>query len=131
HTKVVESPTKVVGGRPLDGDQPSLDREHGQLHPSRHADLVEDVAQVALNGVFADVQSNRDLAVGIGQAHEGDHLQLARGQVVPEHCRRFSLAGGGQAANDLRNVGKLAVVYPVGTVRNSIDTVEEPVDRLL
>jgi len=49
-----------------------IEREHGELEPRVHADLVEDVRQVVLDRVFAHRQPRGDLAIGFGRLHRGE-----------------------------------------------------------
>src|SRR5512145_2714034 len=56
--------------------QPVLVGPGGGRGPRRDAELGEDVAQVPGDGLVADEQLGRDLAVGPAPGHEPQHLGL-------------------------------------------------------
>src|SRR3954470_6797327 len=62
--------------------EPGPGAPHGGLEPVAHADVPEDVAQVALDGLRADPEPQRDLLVRHAGAHEREHLALAIAQVA-------------------------------------------------
>src|SRR3954451_22217515 len=63
-------------------DEPVPAGPHCGLEPVAHADVPEDVAQVALDGLRADPEPQRDLLVRHAGAHEREHLALAIAQVA-------------------------------------------------
>src|SRR4051794_9508939 len=91
-------------------DEPVGAGPHRRLQPVAHADLAEDVAEVALHRLGADPEAQRDLLVRHAGADEREHLTLAVAEVaggsggaqVPDdshgHARRQRrLARGGRA----------------------------------
>ena len=72
--------------------QSVLVREGGGGGARRDTDFVEDVLDVSTNGVLADAQLLGDLAVGSPGGDQGEHLDLALGQVPGRwRCHRREL----------------------------------------
>ena len=63
-------------------DQAAADRVAGQLDAVAHAELVEDVLPVALDGLDADHELLGDLLRRVRLGDQLQHLQLARRQDV-------------------------------------------------
>src|SRR5919202_2569264 len=63
-------------------DEPAADRVARQLDAVAHAELLEDVGPVRLDGLLADRQQLGDLAVRVALGDELDDLLLARGERV-------------------------------------------------
>src|SRR5712691_7948408 len=63
--------------------------EHGQLQATGDTELVKDVAEVALYGVFADGEVLCDVFVTFSRANLGNNFQFTRGEAV------VSLSGAG------------------------------------
>ena len=78
----------TLGAR-LGLDEPAADRVAGQLDAVAHAELLEDVRPVALDGLLADHERLGDLVAGVPLGDQLDDLELARGQRVrPAAARR-------------------------------------------
>src|SRR3954471_4480061 len=81
-------------GRRVDAlDEPVAARPHRRLQPVLDADPAEDVAEVALHGLRADPEAQRDLLVRHPGADERKHLAFA----VAE---RLGRGGAAQLADD-------------------------------
>src|SRR5215216_580785 len=72
-------------------NKPAADRVPRQLDAIAHAELLEDVRSMALDGLLRDVQQRPDLVVRVGLGDELDDLLLAR----REHLVVDGLAGAG------------------------------------
>src|SRR5215204_2528011 len=57
------------------------------LGAGRHAELDEDVRDVMLGGLAADVERGRDLRVGETRSNEFEHVDLAGGELVGRRYR--------------------------------------------
>src|SRR5204862_6607326 len=60
-----------------------VDRHERELEAVRDAELVENVRNVVLDGVFADGELTRDVLVGQSAYDGGDDLLLARREAKP------------------------------------------------
>src|SRR3712207_1713427 len=76
------------------------DCEGGCRGPGRHAELGEDVLQVAGDRVLADHERRRDLPVALAGGDQLEHLQLAGGEAV-----RLPRRGRAAERVDTRYVG--------------------------
>ena len=94
-----ENPHAALGRAPL--QQAVVVGVSGGGRPVRHAQLGEDVAQVALDGSLADRQLARDLAVGASDSHQAEHLELPVGDHpgAPRRSRRLGRAGCSSASS--------------------------------
>jgi len=75
----------------VDGPQGSTRRDDGvarQLDTVAHAELLEDVRAVALDGLLGHEQQRTDLLVGVCLRDELDDLLLARRQPSTRRCAR-------------------------------------------
>src|SRR5205085_12245763 len=57
--------------------QSSCEGMNGRLRPRLHAELVEDVLDVRLDGLLAEVQLAGDLLVGLALGELVEHIKLA------------------------------------------------------
>ena len=79
-------------------DQSAADRVAREFDPVAHAELLEDVRAVALDGLLGDVQQRADLVVGMRFGDELDDLLLARGeQLAVDRPRRSARVRGTRA----------------------------------
>src|SRR5262245_17425003 len=76
-----------------------------ELAPAAHADLLEDVRQVVLDGVLGDDQGLGDLAGGGAARDQVDHLPLARAELVAGGAQPGHLARAGGLDDDHRLPG--------------------------
>jgi hypothetical protein len=67
---------RTTGG----SDQVVLKRERSSGGACRHAELGEDILEVAADCVVADNQRGRNLAVRLASRDEAEYLHFARGQ---------------------------------------------------
>ena len=63
-------------------DETAADRVAGELDTVAHAELLEHVGAVALDGLLADDERAGDLAVVVSLGDELDDLQLAWGEGI-------------------------------------------------
>ena len=66
----------------LQFDQAFSDRQNGRLGAVVDLQLMEDVAHVVLDGLFAQVEAVRDLFVRLPVGHQSQNGDLALGEVV-------------------------------------------------
>src|SRR5919202_4048302 len=62
------------------GDEPAADRVAREVDAIAHAELLEHVGPVAVDGLAADHEQLGDLVAGVALGAELEHLELARGQ---------------------------------------------------
>src|SRR5918996_2938587 len=82
--------------RALALDQVVVERVADQLGAARHAELLLDVGPMRLDGAHAEVEPARDLAVGVAERDQTEHVELALGQVAGRAAR-----GGRHARSEL------------------------------
>src|SRR5215218_2048090 len=70
------------------------ERERARGGPRRDPELGEDVLEVTGDGVLAEVQVRRDVAVAPARGDEAQHLELARGEPVRVAGRRLGSRQG-------------------------------------
>src|SRR5215207_1221885 len=86
---------------PLDGVR--------ELHPGRQPELVEDVAQVRLDGLGAEEEVGGDLRVGAAGGDQPGHLRLALGERAEQDT-------AGPAAGPVRDPDAEPAQLPLGLV---------------
>jgi hypothetical protein len=92
----------VAGGLPnSSGTQPSQDRQDPavMIFGLGQPELCEDVTDVALNRLRADLEAGSDALIGLSLSHEGENLalpigQLSRRAVIPLAREQPSNDGG-------------------------------------
>src|SRR5262245_3546209 len=98
----MKSPSHLV-------EEPMVAGEQGELDPARRANLVEDVHQMALDGVLADREAASDLLVRVAVDDRPHDVLFSTRQ--PEHLRLS--ASGDEAADAGRKVRRTLVADPV------------------
>jgi len=82
----------------LAGDQPVVSGEQRELEPRRNAELVVDIGEVMLDGVFADRKPLGHFAVAEAGNHVRDNSKLPRRQ--PKRVGMTSAAIATRAAGE-------------------------------
>ena len=65
-----------------------IEREEGKFQPVAHADLIENIGEMAFDGFFADAELRGDVAVAAALDDGAYDFKLARGEAEvrsPEH----------------------------------------------
>ena len=79
----VAGPRAAQAGRSSGrGDQTVPDRARGEFRATARVELLEDVAEMELDGVLADPELGRDLLVAQAARHEREDIELALGQPI-------------------------------------------------
>src|SRR6266850_4024139 len=104
-------------------EQPMVTGEERELDPARRAHLVEDVHQMALDGVLTDREAAPDFLVGVAVDHRPHDFLFPTGQ--PEHLRLS--ACGGEPAHAGGNVRRALVADPVVAGHHALDALEQQI----